>query len=67
MATAAYEHDEIAAPNRPAVAIERGPPSGNNFDIASFAISTSMIAERAKPRLRPQKICQNMVKASHNA
>jgi hypothetical protein len=36
------------------------------LDMVSLRTMTSMIAENAKPRLRPQKIYQNMVNDSQS-
>ena len=50
-----------------AVWVVRGRWSGSGLATGWLGNNTSIIAEKGKPRLNPQKICQNMVKDSHSA
>ena len=67
MATAAYEHEDEAAPRLPAIRMLRGPASGSRRDISSFETISSMTAEKRNPRLSPQKMSQNITNAIHSA
>ena len=57
MATAAYEHDDDAAPRMVAVARLRGWSSGSSRAIVALATSASIIAESVKPRINDQVTC----------
>src|SRR5262249_18242347 len=48
-ATAAYEHDDEAAPSASAVPIGRGRSSGSSWPICCFETTACTGAERAKP------------------
>ena len=67
IATAAYEHDEEAAPNNAANVNERVESSGSNRDISDFDTITSMTAENKNPRLTPQNICHSIANDIHGA
>jgi hypothetical protein len=67
IATAAYEHDDDAAPSTLAFTIDLAEASGNSLDISPFDTATSITAEKRKPRERPQKMSQNIVNAIHRA
>ena len=55
-ATAAYEHDDEAAPSASAVPIERGWSSGSSWLICCFETTACTPAERAKPRISGHRI-----------
>ena len=66
MATAAYEHEEDAAPNPLAIAMLFTPASGSKRDRALVDTRRSTMAENKKPRHKPQKICHSMKNAIRN-
>src|SRR5579862_1319477 len=57
-ATAAYEHDDDAAPRPVATRSERGESSGRRRATSRFETTAWTQAERAKPRIRAQRISQ---------
>jgi hypothetical protein len=62
-ATAAYEHDEEAAPRPEAMHSERGESSGSSRLISPLDTTACTTPESAKPRIKAQRISQNMAKA----
>ncbi len=58
IATAAYEHDDEAAPSPVAIAMLRGPPSGISFATFSRDTVACTNAESPKPRMSAHSICQ---------
>jgi hypothetical protein len=62
-ATAAYEHDEEAAPSPAAMASDRGESSGSSRLISRFDTTACTAPDRAKPRMSAQRISQNIAKA----
>jgi hypothetical protein len=66
-ATAAYEHDDEAAPRAEAMASVRGESSGKSRRISALETTACTAAERAKPRISAHRIFQNMPKAKLNA
>jgi hypothetical protein len=57
-ATAAYEHDDDAAPNAAPVARVRGRSSPSNLTIVDFRTTTCTTADRKNPRINAHKISQ---------
>ncbi len=57
-ATAAYEHDDDAAPSPVAAANVRGRPSPSTRTIESRRTTACTTAERAKPRISAHSISQ---------
>src|SRR2546426_668843 len=55
-ATAAYEHDDDAAPNPQAIAIVRGESSGSSRVISDFETSAWTAADNANPRTSAHRI-----------
>src|SRR5437899_12706637 len=66
-ATAAYEHDDDAAPSPVAIARVFGESSGNNRLISDFETTACTTADKPKPRMSGHKISQNMANAIHSA
>jgi hypothetical protein len=62
-ATAAYEHDEDAAPNPQALASVFGELLGSIRLISPFETTACTTPESAKPRMSGQRISQNMAEA----
>ncbi len=61
-ATAAYEHDELAAPSNEARPSVRGESSGSRRLICSFETTASTAAESVNPRMSAQRISQVIAK-----
>src|SRR5947209_20573454 len=59
-ATAAYEHEDDAAPNPHATASERGESSGNSLLISDFDTTAWTTPESANPRISAQRISHVM-------
>ncbi len=55
-ATAAYEHDEDAAPSRHAFAMVFGESSGSNLTISRFETTAWTMAESRKPKFNAHRI-----------
>jgi hypothetical protein len=66
-ATAAYEHDDDAAPRREAVARVRGRSSPSNRTIVDFRTTACTTADSANPRINAQRISQVIDPASASA
>ncbi len=66
-ATAAYEHDEDAAPRPDAMPIERGESSGSSRRISPFETTACTAPESAKPRISAHRISQNIPNAKLSA
>ena len=66
-ATAAYEHDEDAAPRRVAIVRLRAPASGRRRVISALDTTAWTTAERRNPRISAQVISQAMPKANDSA
>ena len=66
-ATAAYEHDDEAAPRPVARHNERGESSGISRRISLFDTTACTAPDSAKPRINAQRISQNMPKAKLSA
>jgi hypothetical protein len=66
-ATAAYEHEEDAAPSASAVAIERGRSSGSSRLISLWETTACTTAESKKPRINGHRISHPMARAMANA
>src|SRR5271156_3531365 len=66
-ATAAYEHDEDAAPSPAATARVRGRSSPNSATMLDRRTMACTTADRAKPRISAQRISHVMDPASANA
>jgi hypothetical protein len=66
-ATAAYEHDEEAAPRPEATHSERGESSGSSRLISPLDTTACTIPDSAKPRMSAQRISQNIPKAKLSA
>jgi hypothetical protein len=66
-ATAAYEHDDDAAPSPVAVATLRGRSSGSSRAIVDLRTTEAMIADRVKPRIKDQVTCQVINPATRSA
>ena len=66
-ATAAYEHDDDAAPNPAAVASVRGRSSPSNLTIVDLRTNACTTADRKNPRINAHKISQVIDPASANA
>jgi hypothetical protein len=62
-ATAAYEHDEEAAPRPVAMASERGESSGNSRLISRLDTTACTAPDRTKPRISAHRISQNIANA----
>jgi hypothetical protein len=65
-ATAAYEHDEEAAPSPVAVAIDCGESSGKSL-VISLETTACTVPERAKPKISAQRIYQIIPNARERA
>ena len=63
-ATAAYEHDDEAAPSPVASASVRGRSSPSSRAIVSRRTTAWTTADRANPRISDQRICQ-VIDAGH--
>src|SRR5437867_3757811 len=59
-ATAAYEHDDDAAPRPVAIASERGESSGISRVISDFDTTAWTTPDSAKPMISAQRISQNI-------
>src|SRR5437667_12332119 len=59
-ATAAYEHDDDAAPRPQAMAIERGESSPRSFVICFLETTACTMPESQNPRMSAQRIAQNI-------
>src|SRR6266508_3872901 len=66
-ATAAYEHDEDAAPSPPARQSQRGESSGSSRLISLLETTACTAPDRAKPRISAHRISQNIANASPSA
>src|SRR6266536_3823751 len=66
-ATAAYEHDEDAAPSPPARQSERGESSGSSRLISLLETTACTAPVRAKPRISAHRVSQNIANASPSA
>src|SRR6266853_2010230 len=66
-ATAAYEHDDDAAPRARAVAIDRGLSSGKSRAISRWETTAWTTAESAKPRISGHRISHPMANAMLSA
>ena len=66
-ATAAYEHDDDAAPNPAATARVRGRSSPINPTIVDLRTTACTTADRAKPRINAHRISQVIDPARANA
>src|SRR5437763_14612108 len=66
-ATAAYEHDDEAAPSPVAIARLFGESSGNNFVISLFETTAWTTPDKPKPKINGHKISQNMANAIQRA
>src|SRR5215218_10322548 len=62
-ATAAYEHDEEAAPRPVAMASEWGESSGSRRLISRLDTTACTAPDKAKPRMSAHRISQNMANA----
>jgi hypothetical protein len=62
-ATAAYEHEELAAPNPQAFTIVRGLSSGKSRDISSFETTACTTALNKNPSTSAHKISHPIVNA----
>src|SRR5207253_11098922 len=67
IATAAYEHDEEAAPSPHASAIVRGESPGRRRLISDFETTACTTAEIANPRMSAQPLSQVIAAARPNA
>src|SRR5919197_1366735 len=66
-ATAAYEHDDDAAPRPHAIPSERGESSGSRRRISDFDTTACTAPESAKPRINAHRISQNIPNANESA
>jgi hypothetical protein len=66
-ATAAYEHDDDAAPNPVAIAKDFGESFGSNLPISPFETTAWTTPERPNPKINGHKISQNIANAIHSA
>src|SRR6266540_3239598 len=66
-ATAAYEHDEDAAPSLPARQSERGESSGSSRLISLLETTACTTPDSAKPRISAHTISQSIANASPSA
>jgi hypothetical protein len=66
-ATAAYEHDDEAAPRPHAIPSERAESSGRSRVISALETTACTAAERTKPSTRAQSISQHIPKARERA
>src|SRR5215471_20190579 len=66
-ATAAYEHDDEAAPNPQAIASEREESSGKSWLISLLETTACTTPDSAKPRINGHKISQNIANAMDSA
>src|SRR2546425_5048794 len=66
-ATAAYEHDDDAAPSAHAIASVRGESSGSSRLIWRLETTAWTTPESAKPRISAQRISQSIAKAKPSA
>ena len=66
-ATAAYEHDEEAAPRPHAIPSERGESSGRSLRISPFETTACTAPESANPRISAHKTSQNIPNANESA
>src|SRR5713101_3458981 len=62
-ATAAYEHDDDAAPKPQAIEIDLGESSGKSFVISRFETTACTTADKPNPRISAHRISQNIAKA----
>ena len=67
IAAAAYEHDELAAPNPVASAISRTPSRPSARCIRAFETSACTAPESVNPRIRLHPTCHTMPAASMTA
>jgi hypothetical protein len=66
-ATAAYEHDDDAAPSPVAIARVFGESSGNSRLISDFDTTACTTPDKPKPRMSGHKISQNIANAIQSA
>src|SRR6266545_4315140 len=66
-ATAAYEHDEDAAPSPQAVVSDRGESSGSSRLISALETTACTAPDSAKPRISAHRISQSIANASPSA
>src|SRR5213594_4353273 len=66
-ATAAYEHDDDAAPRQAAIISVRGESSGRSRLISDFETTAWTIADNPKPRTSAHRISQNIANAKPRA
>src|SRR5437870_9292261 len=66
-ATAAYEHEDDAAPRPHAMASDFGESFGNSRIISLLETTACTTADKPKPRMRGHKISQNMANAIQSA
>ena len=66
-ATAAYEHDDDAAPSPQAIASDFGESFGRSLVISLLETTACTTADKPKPRMSGHKISQNMANAIHSA
>src|SRR6266540_3791770 len=66
-ATAAYEHDDEAAPSPVARHTDRGESSGSSRLISLLETTACTALDRAKPRISAHRISQNIANASPSA
>src|SRR5919197_2254577 len=66
-ATAAYEHDDDAAPRPHAIPSDRGESSGSRRRISAFDTTACTAPESAKPRISAHRISQNIPNANESA
>jgi hypothetical protein len=66
-ATAAYEHDDEAAPRRQAIAKVRGESSGSSRLISFLETTACTTADRVNPRMSAHRISQNIANAIESA
>ena len=66
-ATAAYEHDDEAAPRPVAIARLFGESSGKSFVICDFDTTACTAPDNPNPKINGHKISQNMANAIHKA
>src|SRR5215217_6825081 len=66
-ATEAYEHEDEAAPRPHAIPSERAESLGRRRVICALETTACTAAESAKPKMRAQRISQNIPKAKERA
>ena len=66
-ATAAYEHDEEAAPSPQAIARDFGESSGSQRPISPLETTACTTPDNVKPKIRGHRISQNIAKAIQRA